>query len=194
MATNFTLSQNLPASNDLLLPTTLYAIPAVYLCYLNSRKVCLMRNGWLRARCVAVLCYLAKVKFVVFNYLLNKQSTTQTLHFLVNLGNLTLIWIIFVMMLNRLLLCPDINYQMASVKFQIDKNIFYLLRAVFLYTIASVPSVIIYEWYFRQSRFRSRRYSNKKSIKILVYVIYGFQCGQIQSSTCYGTGQFTRDS
>lgn len=63
MASNFTLPQNLQSTNDLLLPTILYTLPAVYLCYVSSRKVCLMRNGWLRDRCVAVLCYLVKVNF-----------------------------------------------------------------------------------------------------------------------------------
>lgn len=81
----------------------------------------------------------------------------QTLHFLVNIGNLLVIWIIFVMLLNKVFLHPNITYRMAGLDFKLDEHIFHFLRAVFLYTVAFVPSVIIYEWRFRHTRLRMRR-------------------------------------
>ncbi|XP_037034317.1 uncharacterized protein LOC119073107 [Bradysia coprophila] len=149
MASNFTLSQNLNSSNGLMVPTVLYTLPAVYLCYTSSRKVCLMRSGWMREGCVAVLCYLVK-----------------TLHFLVNFANLMVIWIIFVLLLNKVFLQPDTNYRMDNTNFVLDQQIFRLLRTVFLYTIAFVPSIIIYEWKFRNSRLQRTRVSRSNYVPI----------------------------
>lgn len=161
MASNFTLPQNFPLSTDLLLPTVLYTLPALYLCYSNSRKMCLLRNGWIRRRCIAILCYLVKVidfQIIAEVQLLNPvQLFLQIIHFLVNICNLLFIWMIFVMMLNKVFLYPNITYPVGTNDFELDKQIFYFIRSVFLYTVALVPSIIIYEWKFRHSRLQLTR-------------------------------------